>query len=116
MDTTTSQSTSIPNGNDKESDANRAQEEQMRRDLLATVLDTAARERLSRIALVSLERSKQIETILLRMVQSGQLRKQLSEKEFVELLDQMEQAEGKTVQKSTIVYQRRKRSEDDLDF
>ena len=45
---TTSQSTPNPNGgygNDNEGDAKRAQEEQMRRDLLATVLDTAARER-----------------------------------------------------------------------
>ena len=45
---TTSQTTPNPNGgygNDKEADAKRAQEEQMRRDLLATVLDTAARER-----------------------------------------------------------------------
>ena len=46
--TTTSHSTPISNGgsrNDKEEDAKRAQEEQMRRDLLTTVLDTAARER-----------------------------------------------------------------------
>ena len=45
---TPSQSTPNPNGgygNDKEADAKRAQEEQMRRDLLTTVLDTAARER-----------------------------------------------------------------------
>ena len=39
------QGTPNPIGNDKEGDAKRAQEEQMRRDLLATVLDTAARER-----------------------------------------------------------------------
>lgn len=45
MDATTSQSTPIPNGNDKDDDAKRAQEEQMRRDLLATVLDTEARGR-----------------------------------------------------------------------
>ena len=45
---TTSQSAPNSNGgygNDKEADAKRAQEEQLRRDLLATVLDTAARER-----------------------------------------------------------------------
>ena len=45
---TASQSIPNPNGgpgNDKEGDAKRAQEEQMRRDLLTTVLDTAARER-----------------------------------------------------------------------
>jgi programmed cell death protein 5 len=139
---TTSQSTPNPNGgpgNDKEGDANRAQEEQMRRDLLTTVLDTAARERricssffhtqilvahscpVSRIALVSPDRSKQIETILLRMAQSGQLRNRVSEEQLIDLLNQvnfylapigynlikssqMEQAEGKTtVQKSTIV-------------
>jgi len=117
---TASQSTPNPNGvpgNDKEGDVKRAQEEQMRRDLLTTVLDTAARERLSRIALVSPDRSKQIETILFRMAQSGQLRNRVSEEQLIDLLNQMEQAEGKTtVQKSTIVYHRRKGLEDDLDF
>jgi programmed cell death protein 5 len=116
---TTSQSIPNPNGygNDKEADAKRAQEEQMRRDLLATVLDTAARERLSRIALVSPDRSKQIQTILLRMAQSGQLKNRVTEEQLIDLLNQMEQAEGKTtVQKSTIVYHRRKGLEDDLDF
>jgi len=89
----------------------------MRRDLLATVLDTAARERLSRIALVSPDRSKQIETILLRMAQSGQLKSRVTEEQLIDLLNQMEQAEGKTrVQKPTIVYHRRKGLEDDLDF
>jgi len=117
---TTSQSTQNTNGgygNDKEGDAKRAQEEQMRRDLLATVLDTAARERLSRIALVSPARSKQIETILLRMAQSGQLKNRVTEEQLIDLLNQMEQAEGKTtVKKSTIVYHRRKGLEDGLDF
>ncbi|KAJ7915492.1 hypothetical protein B0H13DRAFT_2270325 [Mycena leptocephala] len=69
--------------------AKRAQEEQMRRDVMATVLDTAARERLSRIALVSPERSKQIEAILLRMVQSGQLRGRVSEEQLIDLLEQV---------------------------
>ena len=72
------------------------QEEQIRRDVISTVLDTGARERrkfcksllivlslnmsckVSRIALVSPERSRQIETILLRMAQSGQLRGRVS--------------------------------------
>lgn len=75
----------------------------------------------SRIALVSLDRSKQIETILLRMAQSGQLKNRVTEEQLIDLLNQvkiyfaphrynlikvpqMEQAEGKTtVQKSTIV-------------
>lgn len=89
-----------------ESKAKQEQEEQVRRDLLATLLDTAARERctfqsiklstkqinhlaVSRIALVSPERSKQIEIILLRMAQTGQLRGRVSEEQLISLLDQV---------------------------
>ncbi|KAL0947461.1 hypothetical protein HGRIS_013568 [Hohenbuehelia grisea] len=97
-----------------EDEAKRAQEEQMRRDLLATVLDSAARERLSRIALVSVERSRQIEGILLRMAQSGQLRGRVTEAQLIDLLEQMEEAQGKTATKqSKIVYQRRRDFDDD---
>lgn len=42
----------------------------------------------SRIALVSPERSKQIETILLRMAQSGQLRGRVTEEQLIDLLNQ----------------------------
>lgn len=99
----------------------------MRRDLMATVLEPAARERcaciirrlmrrrlvlfqrrlnsshriaswntsnlfsllVSRIALVGPERSGQIETILLRMVQSGQIRGKVSESQLINLLEQV---------------------------
>ncbi|KAK7035742.1 PDCD5-related protein [Favolaschia claudopus] len=104
--------------NAEEEAAKRAQEEQMRRDVMATVLDTAARERLSRIALVSPERSKQIEGILMRMVQSGQLRGRVSENQLIDLLEQMEDAQGgaATSKKSNIVFQRRRDPDDDFDF
>ncbi|KAI0047021.1 hypothetical protein FA95DRAFT_1458850, partial [Auriscalpium vulgare] len=69
--------------------AKRQNEEQMRRDLLATVLDSAARERLSRIRLVSPARSQQIESILLRMAQAGQLRGKVSESQLIDLLEQV---------------------------
>ncbi|KAJ7090319.1 PDCD5-related protein [Mycena belliarum] len=97
--------------------AKRAQEEETRRDVMATVLDTAARERLSRIALVSPERSNQIQGILIRMVQSGQLRGRVSENQLIDLLEQMEDAQGKTAsKKSNIVFQRRRDPDDDFDF
>lgn len=76
----------------------------------------------SRIALVSPERSKEIETILLKMAQSGQLRGQVTEEQLIDLLDQvrvlsftplikllkfrckMEEVKGKaTGKKSTII-------------
>ncbi|KAF8163189.1 PDCD5-related protein [Crassisporium funariophilum] len=113
------QGSPIPKGGNsgQDDEGKRAQEEQMRRDLLTTVLDTAARERLSRIALVSPERSKQIEAILLRMAQSGQLRGRVTEEQLIDLLNQMEEAQGKsTVKKSTIVYHRRKGLDDDFDI
>ncbi|KAI6007839.1 PDCD5-related protein [Pisolithus marmoratus] len=89
----------------------------MRRDMIATILDTAARERLSRIALVSPERSQQIETVLLRMAQTGQLRGKVTESQLIGLLEQMEDAQSKTsTKKTTIVYQRRRDFDDDDDF
>ncbi|KAG9318190.1 PDCD5-related protein [Chiua virens] len=100
-----------------EEQAQKEAEETMRRDMLATVLDTAARERLSRIALVSPERSRQIEGILVRMAQSGQLRGKVSEEQLIELLEQMEEAQNKTgTKKTTIKYQRRPDFDDDDDF
>ncbi|KAF9821593.1 hypothetical protein IEO21_00439 [Rhodonia placenta] len=109
---------STPRGGESgEDDGKRAAEEQMRRDLLATVLDSAARERLSRIALVSPQRSQQIEAILLRMAQTGQLRGRVSENQLIDLLEQAEDAQSKGApKKGTIVFQRRKGGIDDDDF
>ena len=45
----------------------------------------------SRIALVSPDRSKQIETILLRMAQSGQLKNRVTEKQLIDLLNQVKE-------------------------
>ncbi|KAL5528996.1 hypothetical protein ACEPAG_4970 [Sanghuangporus baumii] len=105
-----------PGAGDPEAEAKRADEEQMRRDLLATVLDTKARERLARIALVSPARSSQIEAILLRMAQTGQLRGRVGEEQLISLLEQAEDAQAKSgAKKGAIVYQRRKELDDEDD-
>ncbi|KAG8895393.1 hypothetical protein FRC01_012407, partial [Tulasnella sp. 417] len=80
----------------------RKEEDQMRRDLLATVLDSSARERLSRISLVNPSLSKQIEGILLRMAQSGQLRSRMTEEQLIGLLEQAEAVQAKTAPKTAI--------------
>jgi len=104
-------------GEGGEDEGKRAAEEQMRRDLLATVLDNSARERLARIALVSPQRSQQIEAILLRMAQTGQLRGRVTEGQLIDLLEQADEAQTKTAKKtSTIVFQRRKGGFDDDDL
>jgi len=88
-------------------------EEQMRQDLLATALEPAARERLSRIALVSPTRSNQIESILLRMLQAGQLRGRVSEQQLIDLLEQADEAQKKASGQGAIVFQRRVDLDDD---
>lgn len=114
--------TSLPQGlkpaaaepNAEEQAQQREAEEAARRDAMATILDNAARERLSRIGLVSPERSRQIESILVRMAQTGQLRGKVSETQLIELLEQLEDAQSKaSAKKTTIVYQRRRDFDDD---
>lgn len=101
------------NSSAEEESKRKVAEDEMRRDMMATILDSAARERLSRIALVSPERSQQVESIIMRMAQSGQLRGRVSEQQLIDLLDQMEDARSKTTAKTTIVYQRRRDFDDD---
>ncbi|KAF8610287.1 DNA-binding TFAR19-related protein [Ceratobasidium sp. AG-I] len=93
-------------------DANRQSEEQMKRDLLATVLDSGARERLARISLVRPALSGKIEQMLVRMAQTGQLRGRVTEQQLIGLLEQAEESQAKNVPKK-VVYQRRKELDDD---
>ncbi|KAF8520159.1 DNA-binding TFAR19-related protein [Hysterangium stoloniferum] len=109
------------NEGDTQDSSKREAEAQVHRDLLATVLDSGARERLARIALVSPSRSQQIEGILLRMAQSGQLRGRVTEQQLIGLLEQAilqaESAQTSTTAKGPIVYQRRQAElEDDDDW
>ncbi|KAJ1309640.1 hypothetical protein OPQ81_006407 [Rhizoctonia solani] len=110
---------SIPSGgfagaqpSDGADDETRQSEDQMKRDLLATVLDSSARERLARISLVRPALSGQIEQILLRMAQTGQLRSRVTEQQLIGLLEQAEESQGKAAPKK-VVYQRRKELDDD---
>ncbi|OCH89106.1 DNA-binding TFAR19-related protein, partial [Obba rivulosa] len=97
-------------------DTKRAAEEEMRRDVMSKVLDTPARERLSRIALVAPDRARQIEAILLRMAQTGQIRSRVTEDQLIELLEQVEESQAKSApKKGSIVFQRRKGGFDDDD-
>ncbi|KAG9034378.1 hypothetical protein FRB95_013286 [Tulasnella sp. JGI-2019a] len=92
------------------------QQDQIKRDLLATVLDPGARERLSRIALVNPGLSSQMEGILVRMAQTGQLRQRVTEEQLIGLLEQASEAQGKSSAKKGISFQRRKVADDDDDF
>jgi len=48
----------------------------------------------SRIAMVKPSKARQIQDLLLRMAQSGQIKQKISEQQLIGLLDQVEQAQG----------------------
>ncbi|KAG8877244.1 hypothetical protein FRB98_006780 [Tulasnella sp. 332] len=91
-------------GSDEQNAEKQQEQDQMRRDLLATVLDSGARER-------SLSQG-----ILLRMAQTGQLRQRVTEEQLIGLLEQASEAQGKSNTKKGISFQRRKVVDDDDDL
>jgi len=93
--------------------AQRRTEEEMKRTILTQVLEPAARERLSRISLVSPARSQQIENNLIRMARSGMQR--ITDEQFLNLLKQADEAQSSS-NASKIVFQRRKDFDSDDDF
>ncbi|VDB99111.1 unnamed protein product [Peniophora sp. CBMAI 1063] len=104
-----------PGGDADEAAKQQAQAQQIR-ELLATVLEPAARERLARIALVAPDRSRQIEGILARMAQTGQLRGRVSEAQLIDLLQQAEDANSSSTKAGAIKFQRRVDDDDDWDI
>ncbi|KAA1113451.1 hypothetical protein PGT21_031795 [Puccinia graminis f. sp. tritici] len=100
-----------------EEEAKKAENEEIRRTAVSQIIDNDARERLSRIALVRPQRARQIEDMLIRMAQSGQLRGRVTEEQLISVLDQLERAEsGSTAsvnQPKKITYVRKDAFDDD---
>ncbi|KAH9448265.1 hypothetical protein MJO28_011807 [Puccinia striiformis f. sp. tritici] len=100
-----------------EEDAKKAENEEMRRTAVSQIIDNDARERLSRIALVRPQRARQVEDMLIRMAQTGQLRGRVTEEQLISVLDQLERAEsGSTAsvnQPKKITYVRKDAFDDD---
>ncbi|SHO78818.1 Similar to S.cerevisiae protein YMR074C (Protein with homology to human PDCD5) [Malassezia sympodialis ATCC 42132] len=95
-------------------DDNMAQQEEMKRQLLSQILESDARERLSRIALVKPQKAAAISDILLQMARSGQVRQRVSEDQLIMLLDQVDQV-GANESANKITVSRKKTLDDDDD-
>ncbi|KAN0063485.1 hypothetical protein ACQY0O_003932 [Thecaphora frezii] len=95
-----------------------AQAEEMKRQMLSRILDSEARERLSRIGLVKPQKHRQIVDLLIRMAQSGQVRQRITEDQLIGLLDQVDQAAGGEAASGKITFTRKKtaQQDDDSDF
>ncbi|KAE8212877.1 hypothetical protein CF327_g3532 [Tilletia walkeri] len=70
-----------------------AQQDEMKREMLSTVLEPEARERLSRINLVKPGKARAIQDMLIRMAQQGQIRSKISEAQLIDLLDQVDRSD-----------------------
>ncbi|KAG0275369.1 hypothetical protein BGZ95_008859 [Linnemannia exigua] len=97
---------------DEEEKAKKSQMEEMRRTMLIQILDGEARERLSRIAMVKADKARAVEDLLIRMAQGGQVRAKITEKQLIELLEQVNQ---QTKSETKIVYNRRRYDDSDED-
>ncbi|KAJ3188807.1 hypothetical protein HDU85_004521 [Gaertneriomyces sp. JEL0708] len=102
-----------PQNNEEQAEKQRQMEE-MRRNMLFTILDNVARERLARIKIVKAEKARAVEDLLIRMAQTGQLRGKVTEQALIGLLEQInEQNQHET----KITYNRRRDDDsDDDDF
>ncbi|KAI9632244.1 PDCD5-related protein [Dioszegia hungarica] len=65
------------------------QQAEMKRNMIAAMLESAARERLSRISLTRPQLATQVEDLLVRMGQQGQIRGQVSDEALKGLLEQV---------------------------
>ncbi|XP_044736005.1 programmed cell death protein 5 [Chrysoperla carnea] len=93
----------------------RAQEE-AKHSILTQILDQSARARLNTLALGKPEKGRMIESMLIRMAQTGQIRGKISEAELIGMLESVNQQVGSTA--PTVKFDRRRAAldSDDDDF
>ncbi|KAI5962361.1 uncharacterized protein KGF55_003437 [Candida pseudojiufengensis] len=84
----------------------------MTQAILSRVLETEARERLSRVRIVRPDRAQAVESYILKLYSMGQINRKLSEKDVVEILDGISR-DSQQKQSSKIVYDRKQTLDDD---
>lgn len=79
--------------------------------VLAHVLETSARERLSRVRMVRPDKADAVEQYLVKMISMGGIGRKLGEKDIVDILDSLSRDEKKP---GRIVFDRKGDEEDDF--
>ncbi|CAG87806.1 DEHA2E05896p [Debaryomyces hansenii CBS767] len=90
----------------------------MKLSMLSQILETSARERLSRVRIVRPDRADAVEQYIIKLAATGNITRKLSENDIVEILDGISRDEKKQTQ-SKIVFDRRTTnidSDEDDDF
>lgn len=80
--------------------------------ILGKILETEARERLSRVRIVRPDRAQAVENYIVKLYSVGQISQKLSEKDIVEILDGLSR-DTQQKQQSKIVYNRKSTLDDD---
>ena len=105
-------------GNQQNPDQQKAQEDakreadERRQMMLSQILSSEARERLARIALVKPEKARNVEDVILRAAQLGQIAEKVSEEKLISLLEQIN---TQTTKQTKVTIQRRRSVLDDDD-
>ncbi|EFA77623.1 hypothetical protein PPL_12230 [Heterostelium album PN500] len=87
----------------------RRENEEKRKHILAQILTPAARERLSRIAMVKADKARQVEDMIINAAQTGRLQEKVDEPKLISLLEQISEKATKT----NIIMKRRTIDDDD---
>ncbi|CAI5507376.1 unnamed protein product [Closterium sp. NIES-64] len=101
----------MPSAAAGQQDESKKQEAEERRQMmLAQLMDSSARERLARIALVKPEKARAVEDLIIRGAQTGQLAERVTESRLITLLEQINE---QTQQRTKVTIQRRRSALDD---
>ncbi|KAI5806910.1 PDCD5-related protein [Geopyxis carbonaria] len=95
-------------------DSKKQQEDAGRKALIAQICTPEAVDRLGRIAMVKEERARALETRLVMLARSNQLRAQVTEEELIKLIGMMD--EDKKEDQKIVFSRRRPALDDDDDF
>lgn len=74
---------------EQEEEQARIQQEVQKQAVLKQILDTKARERLTRIKIANPQYAEQIEAVLFQLLQAGRIKGKLSEETFKQLIQQV---------------------------
>ncbi|KAI5019635.1 hypothetical protein ZWY2020_044523 [Hordeum vulgare] len=99
-------------GQQKAQEEAKQEAEERRQMMLAQILSSEARERLSRIALVKPDKARGVEDVLLRAAQTGGISEKVSEERLISLLEQIN---THTSKQTKVTIQRRRNVLDDDD-
>ncbi|CUM64580.1 uncharacterized protein PRCAT00002188001 [Priceomyces carsonii] len=98
------------------SDASSARNDEAKLSVLSQILETSARERLSRVRMVRPDRADAVEKYIVKMYSMGSIARKLTEKDIVEILDGLSRDEKQHTQNKIVFNRKASIDDDDDDF